>query len=137
MQKINVTFLGTGNAIPTEKRNHTGILASFASENMLFDCGEGIQRQFKLAGLSASRLTRIFITHWHGDHILGLPGLFQTLAMSNYDKTLKIYGPRGSNRFISVIKELLMHINIKLDVHEVHEGVVVNENDYQVIASEM
>lgn len=137
MNKINVTFLGTGNAIPTEKRNHTGILLSYGSENILFDCGEGIQRQFKIAKISPSKLTRIFITHWHGDHILGLPGLFQTLAMSNYQKTLHIYGPNGTKRFISLIQELLMHIKINLQVHEISSGIVLNEKDFQIIAENM
>ena len=137
MQKLDITFLGTGNAIPTEKRNHTGILVSFANENILFDCGEGIQRQFKIAKISPSKLTRVFITHWHGDHILGLPGLFQTLAMSNYQNTLKIYGPKGTNRFISIIKELLMHINIKLEIHEMSSGTAIENKDFKIEASEM
>ena len=137
MDKINITFLGTGNAVPTEKRNHTGILMNHGSNSMLFDCGEGIQRQFKIANLSPSKLTHVFITHWHGDHILGLPGLFQTLAMSNYQKTLKIYGPRGSNRFISIIKELLGHINIKLEVHETSSGIILENKDFKIEASEM
>jgi ribonuclease Z len=137
MENISITFLGTGNAIPTEKRNHTGILASFASENILFDCGENMQRQYRLAKLSPNRLTRIFITHWHGDHILGLPGLFQTLAMSNYNKTLKIYGPIGTRKFISLITELLMHININLEVNEIGPGTIVDEKDFQIKAETM
>ncbi len=137
MEKVNLTFLGTGNAIPTEKRNHTGILMNFKDESLLFDCGEGIQRQFKIAGISPSKLTRLFITHWHGDHILGLPGLFQTLAMSNYNKKLRIYGPLGTKRFIAVIQELLMHININLEVHEFTEGVVVDEKEFRVEAKAM
>lgn len=137
MNIIKITFLGTGNAIPTKKRNHTGILLSCADEQILFDCGEGIQRQFKTARISPTKLTRIFITHWHGDHILGLPGLFQTLAMSNYQKTLHIYGPVGTRRFISLIQELLVHIKINLNVHETNSGIVLNEKDFQVIAENM
>ena len=73
MENIKLTVLGTGNAIQTKMRKPTAILASFANENILIDCGEGPQRQFRTAELSPSKLTRIFITHWHGDHILGLP----------------------------------------------------------------
>ncbi len=134
---MSVTFLGTGNAVPTEIRNHTGILINFKDESILFDCGESIQRQFKIAKISPSKLTRIFITHWHGDHILGLPGLFQTLAMADYNRTLKIYGPPGTIHFISIIKELLMHINIKLEVKELDEGIVVDEEEFRIETKKM
>jgi ribonuclease Z len=137
MEDIKITFLGTGNAIPTEKRNHTGIFVNFGAENILFDCGEGIQRQFKISKISPSKLTRIFITHWHGDHILGLPGLFQTLAMSNYNGTLKIYGPHGTRKFISIITELLMHININLEIHEIGPGKIIDEEIFQLNAETM
>jgi len=136
MDKIGVTFLGTGNAIPTEKRNHTGILVSFRDENILIDCGEGIQRQFKIAKISPAKLTRILITHWHGDHILGLPGLLQTLAMSGYQKTLKIYGPKGTSYFMHIIKSLVGNFHINLEVYEVSD-VFVNTPDFMIEAGEM
>src|SRR3990167_6903663 len=106
MEKIRVTFLGTGNAIPTEKRNHTAILLQYKNENILIDCGEGTQRQFKIAKLSSNKLTKILLTHWHGDHVLGLPGLFQTLHMDDYQKTLEIYGPKRTEQFIEELKKL-------------------------------
>jgi ribonuclease Z len=137
MENVKITFLGTGNAIPTKKRNHTAVLASFANENILVDCGEGTQRQFRHLEISPTKLTRILITHWHGDHILGLPGLFSTLAMSNYQKTLKIYGPKGTRRFMQVIQELIFNYRINLEIHEVEQGVIIDEKDFQVIASEM
>ncbi len=137
MENIKVTFLGTGNAIPTELRNHTGILVTYKDENILFDCGEGIQRQFRLAHISPSKLTRIFITHWHGDHILGLPGLFQTLAMSNYTKKLKIYGPIGTRDNVSRITKLLMSIKIDLEIEEIHPGRKIEEKDFIIEAESM
>src|SRR3989344_3358273 len=97
MEQIKITFLGTSNAIPTKKRNHTAILLTYKNENILIDCGEGTQRQFKIAEISPAKLTKILITHWHGDHTLGLSGLFQTLAMSDYSKKLEIYGPKNTN----------------------------------------
>lgn len=121
MEPINITFLGTGNAIPTVKRNHSGILVSFANENILVDCGEGIQRQFQIAKIPLPRITRVLITHWHGDHILGLPGILQTLAMSNYQKTLKIYGPRGTFRFMKAIEDLMIKFKISLEVKEISD----------------
>lgn len=137
MQDIKLAFLGTGNAIPTKKRNHTAILLSFANENILVDCGEGTQRQFRHLDLSPTKLTRILITHWHGDHVLGLPGLFQTLALSNYQRTLKVYGPKGTRRFIDLIQELIRDFHINIDVHEISSGTIVNERDFKIEAAEM
>ena len=132
MEPITITFLGTGNAVPTELRNHTGILLSYKDENLLFDCGEGMQRQFRYAHLSPTKITRLFITHWHGDHILGIPGLLQTLAMSDYQRTLKVYGPPGTKRFFSLIEEMLLHIRIPLEINEVKDGIIVYEKEFCV-----
>src|SRR3989344_2886418 len=101
MEKVKITFLGTGDAIPTKLRNHTSILAEIGNETIMIDCGEGTQRQLKIAKISPHKITRLLITHWHGDHILGIPGLLQTLATGNYSKILKIYGPRGTKHHIS------------------------------------
>jgi len=136
MEKVNITFLGTGNAIPTKERNHTAILVSFANENILVDCGEGTQRQFRKANLSPTKITKILLTHWHGDHILGLPGILQTLAMSNYEKTLKIYGPKGTRNFMGILKDLVRDFNIKLEIHEV-SGKFLETKDFFIEAAQM
>ncbi len=137
MVPITITFLGTGNAVPTELRNHTGILLTYKDENILFDCGEGMQRQFRYAHLSPLKITRLFITHWHGDHILGIPGLLQTLAMSEYRKKLKIYGPPGTKRFFALIEEILLHIRVPLEIHEVKEGTIIQEKEFNIEAKPM
>jgi len=97
---VRVTFLGTADQIPSVKRNHTGILVNYNEENILIDCGEGMQRQFRIARLNPCRITKILITHLHGDHVLGLSGILQTLAVSGYKKVLNIYGPKGIKEFI-------------------------------------
>ena len=99
-KKIELTFLGTSDAVPTKQRSHTSILLNYAGENILVDCGEGTQRQFRFAELNPCKITRILITHWHGDHVLGIPGILQTLALSGYNKTLYIYGPKGTKEFM-------------------------------------
>jgi ribonuclease Z len=139
MEKIKLTFLGTSNAIPTASRNHTAIHLSFKNENILIDCGEGTQRQFRIAKLSPAKLTKILITHWHGDHILGLPGLFQTLAMSNFQKTLHLYGPKGTKHFIKIIEALVARFKIRLQVHEITntKSPIFQTEDYQILASPM
>ncbi len=117
-EKIKLTFLGTSDAIPTSTRNHTAILLTYNGENILVDCGEGTQRQFRKARLNPCRLTRILITHWHADHILGIPGLLKTLGLSGYNKKLSVYGPRKTKFFMQELLKLFavkkyFHLDIK------------------------
>jgi len=98
---LKVTMLGTADQIPSFNRNHSAILINYEGENILVDCGEGTQRQFRYAKLNPCKITKILITHIHGDHVLGLPGLLSTLAMSGYGKDLEIYGPKGIKKFIN------------------------------------
>lgn len=131
--KIPITFLGTSQAIPTAKRNHTAILLQYKDENILVDCGEGTQRQFRKARLNPCKLTRILITHWHGDHILGLAGLLQTLLLNGYNKTLYIYGPRGTKNDLHELIRLLVPYNkIPLQVQEVSEGKFFETKDFYI-----
>lgn len=136
---IKLTFLGTAGAVPSAKRNHTGILLSYGSENILIDCGEGIQRQFRKARLNLCKVTRILITHWHGDHVLGLPGLMQTLAFSDYKKTLHIYGPKGTEKYMKKMLETFVFVNkISLKIHEVDkEGIFLDEEDFYLESKKM
>ena len=118
---MKITFLGTAHWMPTVKRNHTAILLSYEGENILVDCGEGTQRQFRKAGISPTKVTRLLITHWHGDHVLGIPGLLQSLALQGYRKTLHIYGPKGTKKFMKeVLKVFVFHQHrLSLKVEEV------------------
>jgi ribonuclease Z len=130
---IKLTFLGTSQAVPTAKRNHTSILLRYEDEMILIDCGEGTQRQFRIADINPCKITRILITHWHGDHVLGIPGLLQTLALNGYNKTLNIYGPKGTKRFMDMIYELFVFTGgIRIEVHEVEKGVFINEEKFSV-----
>ena len=120
---IKIYFLGTSAQIPTAKRNHSAILLNYKGENILFDCGEGTQRQFRIAGLNPCRITRILISHWHADHILGIPGLLSTLALSGYNKTLYIYGPKGTKEFMrELIKIFNFQEKYKIIVEETNGG---------------
>lgn len=138
MEKINLVFLGTGQAIPTEKRNHTAILLQYKDENMLVDCGEGTQRQFRKARLNPCKLTRLLITHWHGDHVLGLPGILQTLALNGYNKTLQVYVPKGTSQFFNQIQRMFVYKDaIKIKLNEVEPGPVFETEDFVVEAEAM
>jgi len=106
--------------VPTKNRNHPGILLNYKTENILFDCGENIQRQLEIAKFSSAKLTKVLITHWHGDHSLGLPGLIQSMSAHHYNKTLEIYGPKNSKNFVNrIISAFLLKDKIKFKVKEV------------------
>ena len=92
---IDVTFLGTVSGIPSKDRNHQAIILEYYSENkstILFDCGEGTQKQLMKSGISFMDIDRIFITHWHADHFAGLIPLIQTMNLEKRKKELKIFG---------------------------------------------
>lgn len=135
MEKIKIVFLGTGSAIPTINRNHTSIFLKYKDRNMLIDCGEGTQRQIRSAKINPCKITDILITHFHGDHVFGLPGLLHTLSQSNYRKTLNIYGSKGSKRLIG---EMLKISNVRLNVRirEV-KGKFIDNPYFRVSAFEL
>src|SRR3989344_1267969 len=93
---FNLTFLGTSCMKPTKERNHFSLFVSFMEKGILVDCGEGAQRQLLHAGIKLSKITKILLTHWHGDHVLGIPGLLQTMSATDYRGSLEIYGPKGT-----------------------------------------
>ncbi|MDO8622841.1 MAG: ribonuclease Z [archaeon] len=120
---VKITFLGTADAIPSKDRNHTAILLTYEEENILVDCGEGTQRQFRKAELNPCKITRILISHWHGDHVLGIPGLLQTLAFSGYNKTLFIYGPKGTKKYINEMLNTFVFVNkFKIEVKDIEKS---------------
>jgi len=131
-EKIKLVFLGTSDAVPSASRNHTSILLTFKGENILVDCGEGTQRQFRKAKLNPLKVTRILITHWHGDHVLGIPGLLQTLALNDYSKTLYIYGPKGTKKFMRSLLNTFVFVNkFPIKVFEINKpGKFLDENDF-------
>ncbi len=132
---MEIVLLGTSSMVPTEERNHSGALLRYKEENILIDCGEGTQRQFRKAQLSAMKITKILITHWHGDHILGIPGLFLTLGSQGYSGTLEIYGPKGSKEFIRKIMELFVIREIvQSKVIEVEKGMFFEHEDFYLEA---
>lgn len=92
---MEIIFLGTSSAVHSYTRNHPAIILKAFGETMLFDCGEGTQRQLIFAKVSPMKISKIFLSHYHGDHILGLPGLLQSMNFRGREKKLTIYGPKG------------------------------------------
>lgn len=135
---MQIIFLGTSCAKPTKERNHSAIFLSYGSDGILFDCGEGTQRQITIAGIKPTKINKVFISHWHGDHSLGLPGLIQTLSLSEYNQTLKIYGPKGTKQRINKVLEAFVFENrIKLDITELKSGDIITAKDYLIHVEEL
>lgn len=124
---FEIVFLGTGSAVPTAERNHTGILVKTQKETILVDCGEGIQRQFKKAKENSSKLTKILLTHWHADHALGIAGLLYSLGMNDYSKTLEIYGPPGTEDKMKLLEKVYNKFKIPYKVIELGSKSLVFE----------
>ncbi len=133
---VEITILGTASMVPTKERNVQAFYLEYDGEGMLFDCGEGTQRQMNVAGISRAKVRRIFITHWHGDHVAGLVGLVQTIGNSGYEGTLHVYGPRETKRrFGALMDATIFESKFPIEVEELSpkDELVVVENDrYQV-----
>ncbi len=133
MTQLQIIFLGTGGSWPTVKRNVTSVAVKRSKEILLFDCGEGTQRQFQKSDLSYMQITSIFITHFHGDHFLGIPGLIQTMQMNDRNTPLYIYGPKGIKELTNQLLTLgYFKPNYPIVVHEVHDGSHIAFHGYAV-----
>ena len=130
---VKVHFLGVGGGIPSLTRAPPSIAVSFQGKVLLFDCGEGTQLQLRRVGLSPQRIREIFISHLHGDHVLGLPGLISTMIMLNRTKTLNIYGPPGTKEFTETTMEAThAHLDFPLEIKDVLKGEISHQKLYSV-----
>ena len=102
---LSVVFLGTGGAVPSARRSTASVLVSRGGERLLFDCGEGTQRQMQRS-LGLVQVDEIYLTHFHADHFLGLPGLLKTYDLTDREAPLTVYGPRG---LVDLFKTLAAH----------------------------
>jgi len=133
---LSVVFLGTAGSIPTLQRGLPAIAVQRKGELILFDCGEGVQRQMIRAGIGFHRKTKVFVTHMHGDHVLGLPGLFQTMSLLDRERKLEVYGPPGVRAFVEATQQTVQFtLTFPLEVVEIEDaGVVCKEREYEVHA---
>ncbi len=126
---MQVTFLGTSSGVPTRARNVSAVAVRLAqrSELWLFDCGEGTQHQFLRSDLRLSQLRRIFITHMHGDHVFGLPGLLASLGLSGSSGGVDLYGPDPLESYLEgVLRTSSTRIGYPLEVHQVRSAAEAN-----------
>jgi ribonuclease Z len=136
---MKLIFLGTSAMVPTKDRNTIGLLIRHENENILVDCGEGIQRQLMKVKIFPTKITKILITHWHGDHILGLPGLLQTLSCIESDKIIDVYGPTGTKAFIKKMLNLFVErARIKVKTHEIKKsGIFLETRNFFISAEKL
>jgi ribonuclease Z len=118
---LSVAFLGTGGAVPSARRNTAGLLVARGGERLLFDCGEGTQRQMQRS-LGLVQVDAIYFTHFHADHFLGLPGLLKTYDLTERERPLTIYGPRGLRELIASLGRVIGRVGYKLDLVEIEPG---------------
>jgi ribonuclease Z len=132
---VEIVFLGTGGSVPTRNRNTSATAVRVGPEIFLFDCGEGTQRQLMGSTVSFMKITRIFITHLHGDHFLGLPGLIQSMNFAGRLEPLDIYGPEGTASTVHTILNLgYFQAGFRVTGHDVADQEVVQGKGYWVKA---
>ncbi len=134
---LHVVFLGTAGSLPTPERNPSAVLVNREGEMMLFDCGEGTQRQMMRARTGMMRLNHIFLTHLHADHILGVPGLLETMAFQGREEPLTIAGPKHTIDLVEKFSTICYFSrDFEVRAMDLEPGDVVRMDGYQVEAIE-
>src|SRR5215470_9069154 len=113
-----LTFLGTSASVPTAARGTSAMLIARGGARWLVDCGEGTQRQFLRSGLGLVDLDAVFLTHLHGDHYLGLPGLLKTYALRGRERPLPVIGPPGLLALLELLRPVIGRLPFGVDVLE-------------------
>ena len=133
---LSVTFLGTGAATPTIDRNVAGLAVHREGETLLFDCGEGNQRQMMRYGVGFS-FREIFFSHYHADHLLGITGLLRTMGLQDRSAPVTLYGPKGAQRILGAAINLGIERNkFPVDIVEIKPGDRLARDDYEIVVFE-
>lgn len=135
---MEIKFLGTGAGVPSKERNVSSLALNLTEEInhiWLFDCGEATQHQILRTNLKPRKINKVFITHLHGDHIYGLPGLLSSRSFSNGDDLLTVYGPQGIKEYIETsLKISRTHLTYPLEIIEFTEGIIFKDDIFKVTA---
>jgi ribonuclease Z len=130
---LDVVFLGTAGSMPTAQRGPAALLVRRGSERLLFDCGEGTQRQLQRSTIGLPDLQEIFFTHFHADHFLGLPGMLKTFALRGRDETpLTAYGPRGLRELFNRLRPFVGRLPYPLTIVELEAGETLERGEYTI-----
>ena len=128
---VSVFFAGTAGSVPTARRGLPALLVRRGGERILFDCGEGTQRQL-VSSVGLAELTDIFLTHFHADHWLGLPGLLKTFDLRGRERPLPIYGPRGLRELLATVQRSSGRVRFELELVELETGDVLERDGYKI-----
>ncbi len=134
---LDIVFLGTSGSMPTAKRAPTATLIRRGGERLLFDCAEGTQRQFLRSGIGLIELRDIFLTHYHADHFLGLPGMLKTFALRGRELPLTIYGPAGLVSLFKTLSRVFGRLSYEVQLVELAPGDVLERDAYRLIPFEV
>src|SRR5437588_298733 len=130
---LDLVFLGTAASMPTAQRAPAALLVRRGSERLLFDCGEGTQRQLQRSAIGLPDLQEIFLTHFHADHFLGLPGMLKTFALRGRDETpLTVYGPRGLRELFKQLHPFIGRLPYPHTLVELEPGETVQHGEYAI-----
>jgi ribonuclease Z len=128
---LSVTFLGTGGSVPSARRSTASVLVARGGERLLFDCGEGTQRQMQRS-LGLVQVDEIYLTHFHADHVLGLPGLLKTYDLTDRQVPLSIYGPPGLRELFKMLAPIVGRTGFDVELVELLPGDAVPHDGYEV-----
>jgi len=129
--ELSIFFAGTGGSIPTARRGLPSMLVRRGGDRILFDCGEGTQRQL-VSSVGLADLTEIYLTHFHADHWLGLPGMLKTFDLRGRDRPLAIHGPVGLRALLGLVLRMAGNVGYELDVVELGPGDVLARDGYRI-----
>jgi len=131
---LDVVFLGTSGSMPTAKRALSATLVRRGGDRLLFDCAEGTQRQLLRSDVGLVELEEIYLTHFHADHYLGLPGMFKTFSLRGRELPLRIYGPRGLGELLSSLRRIFGRLSYAIEAVELERGAVLERAGYRIEA---
>src|SRR5881227_2020157 len=130
---LDVVFLGTSASAPTAGRAVAALLVRRGGDRLLFDCGEGTQRQLMRSSLGLPELEEIYLTHFRADHFLGLPGMLKTFALRGRELPLTVYGPPGLKDLFSTLRRVFGRLPYALELVELTPGDVLERGDYNLV----
>jgi ribonuclease Z len=130
---LSLFFLGTAGSVPSARRGLPAVLIRRGGDRLLFDCGEGTQRQL-LRSVGLLDLDTVFVTHFHADHWLGLPGMLKSFALRERNEPLTVYGPRGLGELMGVMRVIYGRLPYKLNIEELEPAQAVQRDGYLIAA---
>jgi ribonuclease Z len=130
---LDLVFLGTSGSVPTSRRGPAATLIRRGGERILVDCGEGTQRQLLRSKVGLPELAEVFVTHYHADHYLGLPGMLKTFALRGRELPLTVYGPPGLGELFQALGRIFGKLTYPLRLQELRPGDVLDRGDYRLV----